>query len=317
MAAANGRAAELARAIEQFDRLDAVAGRVQAVARSAAERAPGAKDVLGGTWLGHPLHPLLTDVVVGAWTSALFLDLFGGRGGREGADRLLAAGIVAAVPTSAAGLADFSDLRGDSRRAGTVHAAGNAAALVLQALSLSARRRGNRRRGVALSTAAYGLAGASAWLGGHLSYGLGVGVNQTAFDELPGEWTAVLDESDVPEGKLVGADADGVGVLLVSRNGRIHALADRCSHRGCALHEGELHGDEIVCRCHGSTFALDGSLVKGPSVYPQPRLEVRTQDGRIEVRRPREDDRPNGAPVEVTARTSPEARAADAAGARG
>lgn len=276
----------IAERIERLHALDAVAEPLQTAVRTVVPQESELKDFLSGTWLGHPLHPPLTDVVVGAWTSALLLDLTGGRGAEEAADRLVAAGILAAVPTAAAGLSDWAELREGSRRVGSVHAIGNTTALVLHTLSWAARRRGDRRRGVALSALGYATASFSAWLGGHLSFAKGVGVNQTAFDDAPTEWTPVLDESALAEGRLVGAQADGLGVLLVRKGERVYALADRCSHRGCALHEGELNDDTVTCRCHGSTFRLDGSIVKGPATSPQPAFEIRKNEGKVEIRRP-------------------------------
>ena len=157
----------------------------------------------------------------------------------------------------------------------------------MHSLSWAARRRGDRRRGIALSAAGYGIATFSAWLGGHLSFGKGVGVNQTAFEAGPGDWTPVLDEATLEERKLTGARTDGVAVVLVRKGARVFALADRCSHRGCALHEGKLNDDDTVtCRCHGSTFRLDGSIVKRPATARHPSFETRTREGRIEIRRP-------------------------------
>jgi nitrite reductase/ring-hydroxylating ferredoxin subunit len=224
--------------------------------------------------------------VIGAWTSGALLDLLGGDRAEDAADRLIAAGALAAVPTAAAGLADWAELMGGPRRVGIVHAMGNTSALILHTLSWVARRRGRRRRGVALSAIGYGVAACSAWLGGHLSFGRGVGVNQTAFDAAPADWTPVLDESELGEdGELNGARVNGVAVLLVRRHGHVYAVADRCSHRGCLLHEGELNRDDTVtCPCHGSTFRLDGSIVKGPATSPQPRLQARTNDGQVEVK---------------------------------
>src|ERR671936_1184885 len=176
----------IAERIEQFDALDPVAEPLQKGVRALVPQESEFKDLLSGTWLGHPLHPPLTDVVVGAWTSALLLDLLGGERSEEAADRLVAAGIVAAVPTAAAGLADWAELRGGSRRVGSVHALGNTTALLLHTLSWLARRRGDRNRGVTLSALGYAVATFSAWLGGHLSFAQGVGVNQTAFEDAPG-----------------------------------------------------------------------------------------------------------------------------------
>jgi nitrite reductase/ring-hydroxylating ferredoxin subunit len=177
-------------------------------------------------------------------------------------------------------------LRGGSRRVGSVHAVGNTTALVLHTLSLAARLRGDRGRGRALSAAGYGVVTFSAWLGGHLSFAKGVGVNQTAFAETPSDWTPVLDETKLEEGQPTAARADGLGVVLVRKRERVHALADRCSHRGCSLHKGKLNVDgTLTCPCHGSTFRLDGSIVKGPATSPQPAFDVRMHEDKIEIRR--------------------------------
>ena len=272
--------------IEQLRPLDVVSGPLQQAVRKAVPQESELKDLLSGTWLGHPLHPPLTDVVIGAWTSALLLDLLGGERSEEASDRLVAAGIVAAVPTASAGLSDWAELRGGSRRVGSVHAIGNTTALLLQTLSWLARRRGDRGRGVALSALGYGAATFSAWLGGHLSFAKGVGVNQTAFAEAPSEWTPVLDETRLEEGKPTAGRANGLAVVLLRKGQHLYALADRCSHRGCSLHEGALNPDEtLTCPCHGSTFRLDGSIVKGPATSPQPAFDVRTNDGNVEIRR--------------------------------
>jgi nitrite reductase/ring-hydroxylating ferredoxin subunit/uncharacterized membrane protein len=276
---------EFTAAIEQLDALDLIAEPLQQAVRTAVPQESELKDALSGTWLGHPLHPPLTDVVIGAWTSALVLDLLGGDEAEPAADGLVALGVVAALPTAAAGLSDWAELSAGTRRIGTVHAVGNATALVFHTLSLFARRRGNRRRGLTFSALGYGVATFSAWLGGHLSFAQGVGVNQTAFDEAPSEWQPILDASKLNEAELVGAHEGGLAVLLVRKGEQIYALDDRCSHRGCALHEGTLENDTIVCPCHGSTFGLDGSLLKGPATSPQPSFEARRHDEKIEIRR--------------------------------
>jgi nitrite reductase/ring-hydroxylating ferredoxin subunit/uncharacterized membrane protein len=271
-------------AIEGLAGLDPVAEPLQQAVRAAIPEGSELKDVLSGSWLGHPLHPPLTDVVIGAWTSALLLDVFSGERGRDAADQLVGVGVLAALPTAAAGLSDWAELRGRPRRVGIVHAAGNVTALLLNTCSWSTRRRGNRTLGIALSAAGFGVASLAAWLGGHLSFAQGVGVNQTAFDEAPREWTPILEASELTEGQLVGAHLDGLRVLLVRTGEHVHALDDRCSHRGCALHEGTLEHDMIICPCHGSTFDLDGKLLKGPATSPQPSFEVRAHDGKIEIR---------------------------------
>jgi nitrite reductase/ring-hydroxylating ferredoxin subunit/uncharacterized membrane protein len=271
--------------LEQLELLDAPSEQVKGAVDALVPEGSALKGLLSGTWLGHPVHPPLTDVVVGSWTSAFVLDAIGGTRSRPASDLLVATGIAAAVPTAASGLSDWADTRGGTRRVGTVHAIANSAALVLHGLSLAARRRGSRRRGVALSWLGLGVAMASAWLGGHLSFAKGVGVDQTVFERYPESWTPVADETDVTEGLLVGAEADGVGVLLVRDGGRLHALGDRCTHRGCSLSGGTFARGEVTCPCHGSTFRLDGSIVRGPATAPQPVLDVRASDGRVEIRR--------------------------------
>jgi nitrite reductase/ring-hydroxylating ferredoxin subunit/uncharacterized membrane protein len=275
----------IAEKIEEVDALDTVAEPLQQAVRSVVPQDSVLKDVLSGTWLGHPVHPPLTDVVIGAWTSALALDLVGGDQTDKAAERLIGVGILAAVPTALTGASDWADVRGGDRRIGTVHALGNTTALLLHTLSWAARRRGHRTRGVALSAIGYGVATFSAWLGGHLSFGKGVGVNQTAFESAPEDWTPVLQATSLPERELKRAEANGVGVLLVRDGEWIHAIADRCSHRGCSLAEGELLDDAVRCRCHGSTFRLEnGSIVKGPATAPQPAYDARESDGTIQVR---------------------------------
>jgi nitrite reductase/ring-hydroxylating ferredoxin subunit/uncharacterized membrane protein len=279
----------VAERIEQLRPLDAVAEPLQRTVRALIPAGSKSKDALSGTWLGHPLHPPLTDIVVGTWTSALLLDLVGGEGTEDASDRLVGVGILAAVPTALAGLSDWADVCGGSRRIGTLHAIGNTTALALHVLSWFARRSGHRPRGLLLSGLGVGAASFSAWLGGHLSFGRGVGVNETAFDSAPTDWTAVLDEHDLGERTLVGVHTASTPVLLVRQDDRLHAMDDRCSHRGCSLHEGKLEGDLLVCRCHGSTFRLDGSIVRGPATAPQPQYDVRAHGGKIEIRAPAHD----------------------------
>jgi nitrite reductase/ring-hydroxylating ferredoxin subunit/uncharacterized membrane protein len=273
----------LAHRIEQLHVLDVPAEQLQKAVRKLVPAGP-AKDLLSGTWLGHPVHPPLTDLVVGSWTSAWLLDALGGTRARPAARRLIGIGIVAAVPTAAAGLSDWAELRTGPRRVGMIHALGNTTALTLHVFSWRARGRGRHGAGVALSTLGIATATFSAWLGGHLSFGRGVGVDQTAFDELPQDWTAVAEESDLEDGRARRAIAGETAVVLVREGATLHALADRCSHRGCSLSEGTVEDGAITCRCHGSRFRLDGRVVRGPATAPQPALEVRVRAGRVEVR---------------------------------
>jgi nitrite reductase/ring-hydroxylating ferredoxin subunit len=275
----------VARPLERLAVLDRLAGPLKALADRYIPVGSTTKDLLSGTWLGHALHPVLTDVVVGAWTSAFLLDLVPGRRTRVASDRLVATGIVAAVPTAAAGLADWADLGGAARRVGVLHATANTTALGLYTASWLARKRGRRVQGWWLSASGFWVAFFSAYLGGHLTFAKGVGVEQTAFEQGPTDWEQVASDADLQEGELTQARANGVGLLLVRRGGTVHAISDRCSHRGCSLHTGQLVGDTVVCPCHGSTYRLaDGTVVHGPATGPQPAYEVRVRDGKVEVR---------------------------------
>lgn len=248
----------------------------------------GIKDVLSGVPLGHAIHPLLTDVPIGAWTSATILDLVGGESSRPAAQKLVGIGLAAAAPTAWTGWTDWADTEPGNptvRRLGLVHAAANGTAALMYGLSLAARRRGAHTTGVVLGLAGAGAMGAGGWLGGDLVFARGVGVNQTAFDAEPDDWTAVLDASMLADDRPTAALAGELPLVLVKRNGTIHAMADRCAHRGGPLHEGDLDGDCIACPWHGTRFRLDdGSVQRGPSAYPQPVYEARVHDGRVEVR---------------------------------
>ena len=258
--------------------------------RVRAALSPGPlKDALSGTWLGHALHPLLTDVVIGSFTSASLLDLLGGDEDGRASERLIAVGIAAYGPTALTGVNDWADTEPADdgvRRAGLVHAAANSTALALYAASLAARRRGSRRTGALLGALGAGALGAGGFLGGHLSFAKGVGPDQTAFDPGPTEWTPAADPSVVPDRTPTRVVVDETPVLLVRDEERTFAIHDRCSHRGCSLSEGTLDGDEIECACHGSRFALgDGAVRRGPATAPQPAFAVREREGRLEIRR--------------------------------
>jgi nitrite reductase/ring-hydroxylating ferredoxin subunit/uncharacterized membrane protein len=269
--------------VEALEALDEPAGKLADLVGRVVPHGP-VKDALSGTWLGHPVHPLLTDVPIGAWTSALLLDLLGGESGRDAARTLIGVGIVASVPTALAGASDFADTAGGERRVGVLHAACNSLALLAFAGSWLVRRKGHG--GVGLGMLGGAAVAAGGFLGGHLSYALGVGVDNTIFEHLPDGWTPILAADELEEGKPVKAEVSGVPVVVVREGGRITALANTCTHRGGPLDEGEVRGDCITCPWHGSTFRLeDGEVATGPAVYRQPALEVReTKTGKIEVR---------------------------------
>jgi nitrite reductase/ring-hydroxylating ferredoxin subunit/uncharacterized membrane protein len=276
--------AAVAERIESFDALDEPAQQIGKVVRDIIPKGP-VKDALSGTWLGHALHPLLTDVPIGAFTSSLLLDL---TGEEDAARKLIGVGLASSLPTFWTGWNDWADTEPASdsvRRAGILHALTNGTAVGLMTASWAARRSGRTGRGKLLSLAGMSLLGAGGWLGGHLSYAQGVGVDTTAFDSGPEEWTSV-DVDSLEEGKPVCARVGTVPVMLVRVQGELKALHNRCTHRAGSLADGEVEGNSIVCPLHGSVFNLDdGSVERGPAAYPQPVFEARETGDGIEVRR--------------------------------
>lgn len=261
--------------------LDRPADRVATVVDSALPRGT-VRDLASGVPLGHPLHPVLVSVPIGSWTAATLLDLTGGDA--AAARRLTGFGVLSAVPAALTGANDWLSTAGAERRVGLVHAVANDVGLTLYTASWLARRRGHRAKGALLGLAGLAVTGLAGWLGGHLAYGLGVGVDTTAVQHLPQEWTDVAAESDVAG--VLCVDAAGIPVLLARLDGRLVALADRCTHRGGPLHEGTVEGGQITCPWHGSSFGLaDGAVVNGPATRPAPAFEVRTLAGRVQVRR--------------------------------
>ena len=278
-------------AAERLGRIEAVDPPAKAVAKAVRDAVPKGpvKDALAGTWLGHALHPLLTDLVIGPWTSALILDTLGGKDAEAAADLLVGVGIAAYVPTALTGAQDWADteVADDAiRRVGAIHGVLNTAALGLFGASLAARRTGRRGRGKLLAAAGGAALAASGHLGGHLAYSQGVGVEQTAFDPGPEDWTPTIPAAELGEGDHVCVDAAGTPVLLARQGGTVHAIHDRCTHRGGPLHEGEISDGCVTCPWHASRFRLsDGAVEQGPATGPQPSFDVRESEGRLEVRR--------------------------------
>ena len=250
------------------------------------------KNALHGTWLGHPLHPVLTDIPIGAWTVAAVLDLLEAVSDREeigtAADAAVAVGIAGALGSAITGLTDWSDTSDKGRRVGLAHGLLNIAATGLYVTSLVMRRR-NRNRGTAigLSMLGYAISSSSAWLGGHLVFGEQIGVDHTATADAgkPKKFVAVISVGDLPDETPTRVVAEGVAICLVRRRGHVFALTDTCPHLGGPLSEGTLVGDAIQCPWHQSELALDdGHVVNGPTTFPARSFKTRIRDGKIEVR---------------------------------
>jgi nitrite reductase/ring-hydroxylating ferredoxin subunit/uncharacterized membrane protein len=251
-------------------------------------------DVLHGTWLGHPFHPVLTEITIGAWVLGGVFDAVGAvgrsRAARRTGDRLAAIGTAAAIPTALTGLADFSTYPQWSAKPATLHAALNLANIGLYATSLWERRRGNRRRGLALSWLAQGLTMASAWLGGMLVYKHKVGVDHSERFTGPKDWTPVFHDADLAERRAKRVEVEGKQVLICRENGQVFAIGAVCSHAGGPLDQGKISDGCVQCPWHDSVFDLrDGRIVHGPATQPQTAFETRVRNGRIEIRLPPRD----------------------------
>lgn len=289
---------ELFTAISEQDWLDTAGDAIQPAVEKAFKAGGQAgkdiKNALHGTWLGHPLHPAITDVPIGAWTTAAVLDgleLSGEKKYAPGADAAIAIGLVGAVGAAITGLTDWTGTTQERRKIGMLHGMLNAGATALYTASLVLRRR-RKSRGAAigLSMLGYGVASVGAYLGGHLVFGKQVGVDHTATSAVyPEDFVAVLPEAELDEGKMRCVKAGEVPVLLARKQGEVYAIAHTCSHLGGPLSEGDLlDGCRVRCPWHGSVFSLeDGRVMDGPATEPQPRFEVRINDGQIEVRAPK------------------------------
>jgi nitrite reductase/ring-hydroxylating ferredoxin subunit/uncharacterized membrane protein len=243
----------------------------------------------GGRWVGHPLHPALSDLPIGLWTGAMVLDAVDRspppRRGLDAAGLLSAVGLLAAGATAVTGLSDWTVSDDQDRRVGLFHGLLNSAALGLQCAALGTRMAGHR--GTARTLGAVGLTATvgAAYLGGHLVFGKGVMVSRVAWATGPRRWTRALPEADLPDDSLTAVDVEGRHVLLYRHRGQLYALDNICSHAGGLLSRGTIADLIVTCPLHGSRFGLaDGCVARGPASQPQPVLRARIRNGWIEVR---------------------------------
>jgi nitrite reductase/ring-hydroxylating ferredoxin subunit/uncharacterized membrane protein len=250
----------------------------------------------GGRWVGHPVHPALSDLPIGLWTGAMVLDAAdrdaqGGidgappRRGIDAAGVLSAAGLVAAGATALTGLTDWTVSSEQDRRVGLFHGLLNTAALALQAASLGARMTGHRGTARALGAASLTVTVVAAYLGGHLVFVRGVMVSRVAWAPGPRRWTRALPEADMPADSPAVAEVEGRPVMLYRHDGTLFAIDNICSHAGGLLSRGIIADGTVTCPLHGSRFAIsDGCVGRGPASQPQPVLRTRIRNGWIEVR---------------------------------
>lgn len=245
-------------------------------------------DFLHGTWLKHPLHPVLTDITLGAWIFGGFFDFLSivtkSKRATYAADTLMAVGTASAVPTALAGLTDYSTLPEEAMEEGTLHGILNTFAFILFVLSSSARLRNKRGRGVFLSGLGLVVGAFSAWLGGELVYKRRVGVNHSKPISTNESWLAVLPATELAEHETKRVDINGTPIVLYRYGGNIFAFGATCSHAGGPLEQGTYSGYEVQCPWHDSVFDVrDGCVRHGPATQDQPTIRVRLQNGQIEV----------------------------------
>ena len=276
---------------EQSQTVEQWARQIQSLVNTAVDQGGPAgrrvKNWLNGVWLGHPVHPALTDVPIGSWFTGALLDLVDAQGA---ADAAITVGVLASVPTALAGLADWADAGDEPRRVGFVHAALNSVGLGFMVGSLFARRADQRGLGIIVSTTGLALASFSAWLGGELVYRLGTSVSRIAFQPSVAEFQVVARADELVDGKLKGVEAHvegaSVPIVLLKRGATIMALSSTCTHWGGPLAEGKLlDGDCVQCPWHGTQFRMaDGSVLQGPGTIQARVFEARIQNGNVEVR---------------------------------
>jgi len=255
--------------------------------------APGKslKDLMHGTTvLGHPLHPAITDVPIGAWTVGVLADwlfVLTGRVPAVAGDLGLAIGVAAAILAAMTGYTDHHETVGHGRRAATVHGLTMTVVVVVELVSMGMRLWAPdiRTAAVVLATGAWLLAVVGTYVGGHLTFAMGTVVNHNAFFEGPMEFVRVGSREDFPEGEMRRVEAKGLPVVILRREGLLHAIGAVCSHAGGPLQEGKLEGEVVTCPWHYSRFRFgDGKVVGGPATFDQPPLLVRERGGAVEVK---------------------------------
>ena len=248
------------------------------------------KDLLNGTWLGHPVHAAITDVPVGSLVAAVVLDLLGYGAAADLAIALTVAFMVLAAIT---GAADYADTDGIARSRATLHSTLMVIALLVLLVSLGLRTSGaGGSAAVILSIVALLFVSAGAFVGGDVVYVLGNMVDRHAFRGAGTKWVKLdigdlTDLNALPDATPTKARA-GINDLVLVRSGdTVHAMHAVCAHAGGPLPQGTVKDGCLICPWHGARYRLtDGHVLGGPSVYDQPHYEIRTAEGGgYEVRR--------------------------------
>jgi nitrite reductase/ring-hydroxylating ferredoxin subunit len=251
------------------------------------------QDFLNGSWLGHSLHPVLVDVVVGGSTAAVLLQILiwvGVADLRVALLWILALVVLAALSSIVTGLTDFKDTAtGDERNIVGLHGLINiAATLILVVAFLTILGNGDVVGGWVL-VIGYGVLSIGAFVGGHVVFKYGYMVNRNAFarGKTAKEFTAVMPAAGLVEATPVKAMLGATALVVVRRGDVVFALKETCSHAGGPLSEGKLEGDTIICPWHGSAYRLsDGVVRHGPSATRQVTYRARINADQVEVQGP-------------------------------
>lgn len=238
--------------------------------------------------LGHPAHPAISDVPVGAWLTGVILELvhLAGGGVPESAGVIaIIIGIIGAAIAVLTGLTDYADTYGHERRTATLHGLGMVLALVLFIVANVLGAGGHERSGFAFAVAGLVVVGLSAYVGGHVVFGIGTAVNRNAWLAEPGDYVEVGKSGDFAEGTMKKVSAGGADVLLTRVEGRLCAISNVCGHAGGPLDEGSLDGRIVTCPWHGSRFDVcTGKAKTGPATFAQPEFDVREENGAVAVK---------------------------------
>jgi nitrite reductase/ring-hydroxylating ferredoxin subunit/uncharacterized membrane protein len=276
---------------ERFsDGLQAVIQKVLGVPGKSPRRL---KSFLNGTWLGHPLHPLITDIPITSWVLTAIFDIIWlitrSSWSAYAAFVSVIVGILAALAAAVTGLTDWGDTYGAERRVGLNHALFNTIALVLYLISFILRWVVGP--GDTIVAAILGFLGLisvtyAGYLGGDMVFVKGTGVNHTAWEAAGEDYEVVMPVADVQEGKLYRVTVAGVPVVLLRQGEQFSAISATCPHAGGPLDEGPLTGDIVECPWHGSRFCMrDGRVLTGPAVVDAPRYDVRVENGQVALKR--------------------------------
>lgn len=251
------------------------------------------QDFLNGSWLGHSLHPVLTDVVVGGFTMLIVLDLISlivGANFRDASLIILGLSILAGLGAILSGLTDYKDTAtGDERDVATLHGYTNIIAIVVYVVAFFVRLGGGVMTGQILSIIGYLIISFGAFVGGHVVFKYGYMVNHNAFSKgrRAKEFTPILPAAELPENEPTRALLGATALVLVRRGDLVYALKETCSHAGGPLAEGTLVDDSIVCPWHASAFRLsDGAVQHGPATTRQIVYQARIAAGQVEVKGP-------------------------------